>query len=112
VVYAFEDFTSDFDHISHAYCPNHLNSLKAQNITLLITLRAAGGSLTTSFFTAEQMLPCTINQSHYRPEMPRGFQEVKVPRLRDNGPEMCAKFVSLTHRPFLPPGNTAGTHFC
>ena len=27
------------------------------------------------------------NQSHYRPEAPRGFQEVKVPRLRDNGPE-------------------------
>jgi len=24
-------------------------------------------------------------QSHYRPEVPRGFQEVKIPRLRDNG---------------------------
>jgi len=22
------------------------------------------------------------------------------------------KVVSLTHRPFLPPGNTPGTHFC
>jgi len=27
-----------------------------------------------------------VNQSHYRPEVPRGFQEVKVPGLRDNGP--------------------------
>jgi hypothetical protein len=27
-----------------------------------------------------------VNQSHYRPEVPRGFQEVKVPILRDNGP--------------------------
>jgi len=27
-----------------------------------------------------------VNQSHYRPEVPRGFQEVKVPRLRDSGP--------------------------
>ena len=27
-----------------------------------------------------------VNQSHYIPEVPRGFQEVKVPRLRDNGP--------------------------
>jgi len=27
-----------------------------------------------------------VKQSHYRPEVPRGFQEVKVPRLRDNGP--------------------------
>ena len=25
-------------------------------------------------------------QSHYRPELPRGFQEVKVPRLCNNGP--------------------------
>ena len=28
-----------------------------------------------------------VNQSHYRPEVPRGFQEVQVPRLRDSGPE-------------------------
>jgi len=28
----------------------------------------------------------TVNQSHYRPEGPKGVQEVKVPRLRDNGP--------------------------
>ena len=27
-----------------------------------------------------------VNQSHYRHEVPRGFQEVKVPRLRDSGP--------------------------
>jgi len=27
------------------------------------------------------------NQSHYTPEVLRGFQEVKVPRLRDIGPE-------------------------
>jgi len=26
-----------------------------------------------------------LNQSHYRPEVRREFQEVKVPRLRDNG---------------------------
>jgi hypothetical protein len=58
-------------------------------------LRAVGGSLTTSFFTAEQMLPCIINQSHCRPEMARGFQEVKVPTLCDNGPERCAKLSAL-----------------
>ena len=28
-----------------------------------------------------------VNQSHYRPEVSRGFQEVKVPRVCDNGPE-------------------------
>ena len=42
------------------------------------------------------------NQSHYRPEMPRGFQEVKVPRLRDSGTGLC-KVVSLTHRPLFTP---------
>jgi len=25
-----------------------------------------------------------VNQSHYRPEVPRGFQEVKALRFRDN----------------------------
>jgi len=28
-----------------------------------------------------------VNQSHYRPEVPRGFQEVKVTGLPDNGIE-------------------------
>ena len=41
------------------------------------------------------MLPCSdtlievsgkVNQAHYRPDVPTGFQEVKVPRLRDNIP--------------------------
>ena len=26
-----------------------------------------------------------VNQSRYRPEVPTGFQEVKVPRFRDKG---------------------------
>ena len=35
-------------------------------------------------------------------EWPRGFQEVWVPRFRDNGTG-CWKVVSLTHRQPLPP---------
>jgi hypothetical protein len=31
-------------------------------------------------------LKVKVNQSHYRPEVARGFQEVKVPRLRDSVP--------------------------
>ena len=27
-----------------------------------------------------------VNQPNYRPEVPRGFQEIKILRLRDNGP--------------------------
>jgi len=30
-----------------------------------------------------------VIQSHHRPEVPRGFQEIKVTRLRDNGPGSC-----------------------
>jgi len=31
--------------------------------------------------------PLVVNQSHYRPDVLRGFQEVKFTRLRENGPE-------------------------
>ena len=44
-------------------------------------------------------------------EWPRGFYEVKFPRFHDTAQD-GGKFVSLTHRPPLPPGNTPGTHFC
>jgi len=36
-----------------------------------------------------------VNQSHYRPEVPRGFQEVKVPRLRDNGGRLYPQEILL-----------------
>ena len=29
---------------------------------------------------------CKVNEYHYRPEVPRGFQDVRVPRLRDSVP--------------------------
>jgi len=52
-----------------------------------------------------------VIQSHYRPKVPRGFQELKFPdyvtMARDDG-----KVVSPTHRPPLPPGNIPGTHLC
>jgi len=40
-----------------------------------------------------------------------GFQEVKVPRLRDNGPEwwkVCQPDAPVV----FTPGNIPGTHFC
>jgi len=39
-----------------------------------------------------------VNQPHYRPEVPRGFQEFKVPRLRDNGP-LCNMYCTNFQRP-------------
>ena len=42
------------------------------------------------------------NQSHYRLEVPRGFKEVKVPRLCDNGPEWrlgCQPYAPATFTP-------------
>ena len=35
------------------------------------------------------------NQSNYRLELPRGFQEVKFPRLRDNGPRIVIRLSAL-----------------
>jgi len=58
-------------------------------------------------FTVTIVEEVKVNQSHYRAEVPKVFQEVKVPRLPDNG-----KVVSLMHRPLSHPGNAPGTHFC
>jgi len=42
-----------------------------------------------------------LNQSHYRPEVPRGFQEVKVPRLHEKWPRMVVRSALHTGR-FYP----------
>ena len=50
-------------------------------------LRSYGKQPYWALHTAESAdVKVKVDQSHYRPEVPRGFQEVKVPRLRDNGP--------------------------
>jgi len=44
-------------------------------------------------------------------QCPEGSRKLRFPdfmtKAQDGG-----KVVSLTDRPFLPPGNTPGTHFC
>jgi len=45
------------------------------------------------------------------PRYPEGSSQLRFPdyvTIAQNG----GKVVSLTHQPFLPPGNTPGTHFC
>ena len=37
--------------------------------------------------THDAVYKVMVKEFHYRPEMTRGFQEVKLPRLRDNGRE-------------------------
>ena len=39
---------------------------------------------------------------------PEGSRKLRFPEFMKDG----GKFVSFTHRPPLPPGNTPGTHFC
>ena len=53
-----------------------------------------------------------VKQSRYSPGgAPEGSRKLRFPDLvttaQDGG-----NVVNLTHRPPLPPGNTAGTHFC
>ena len=49
------------------------------------------------------LYPKKIKQSRYRPEVPRGFQEVKVPKLRDNGrPRMVVRLPGLRTGRFYP----------
>ena len=53
-----------------------------------------------------------VNQSHHRTEVSRVFQEVKVPRLRDNSPRWWLRLSALRIGCILAPGNTPSTHFC
>ena len=43
---------------------------------------------------------------------PEGSRRLKFPDFMTTAPRGGGKVVNLTHRPPLPPGNTAGTHFC
>jgi len=42
---------------------------------------------------------------------PEGFRKLRFPDFMTTAQD-GGKFVSLTHRPPLPPGNASGTHFC
>jgi len=42
---------------------------------------------------------------------PEGCRKLRFPDIMTTTQD-SGKVVSLTHRPFLPPGNTPGTHFC
>jgi len=48
---------------------------------------------------------------NYRPEVPRGFQELRVPDYVTVAPD-GGKVVILTHRLLFTPANTPSTHFC
>ena len=42
---------------------------------------------------------------------PEGSRKLSFPDFLTTAQD-GGKVVSLTHRPYLPPGNTPGTHFC
>ena len=42
---------------------------------------------------------------------PEGSRKLRFPHFMTTAQD-GGKVVSLMHRPFLPPGNAAGTHFC
>jgi hypothetical protein len=42
---------------------------------------------------------------------PEGSRKLRFPDYMTTAQD-GGKFVSLTHRPHLPPGNAPGTHFC
>jgi hypothetical protein len=43
--------------------------------------------------------------------VPEGYRKLRFPDFMTTAQD-GGKFVSLTHRPSLPTGNTPGTHFC
>ena len=42
---------------------------------------------------------------------PEGYRKLRFPDYMTTAQD-CGKFVRLTHRPPLPPGNVPGTHLC
>jgi len=53
-----------------------------------------------------------VKQSHYRPgQAQRVLTKLRFPDYVTMA-QNDGKVVSLTHRPFLPPGNITGIHFC
>ena len=42
---------------------------------------------------------------------PEGSRKLRFPDFMTTA-QQGGKVVSLTHRPYLPPGNSPGTHFC
>ena len=53
-----------------------------------------------------------VKLSLYRPDGLRGLLNVEAPRIFRKLSHEADKFLSLTHRPPLPPGNIPGTYFC
>ena len=83
---------------------------KKKHVTVLNTVGNCNTMVNITIFYYK-IIVNKIKQSHYRPEVPRGFQKLRFPdyvTMDQNG----GKVVSLKHWPFLPPENTSGTHFC
>jgi len=54
---------------------------------IFVALISVGGRIDPRAIVRPEGYGKKVNQSYYRSEVPRGFQEVKVPRLHNNGPE-------------------------
>ena len=61
---------------------------KLRNIFLRNVRGVSSKVLAENLTHAAPQYEVMVNQSHYRPEVSRGFQEFKVHRLRDNGSEL------------------------
>jgi len=65
----------------------HIKSLRSSSVyicTLSVTHNARIWKNINYKKNCKFLIPCKVNQSHYMPEVPRGFQGIKVPELREN----------------------------
>jgi hypothetical protein len=77
-----------------------------------VELRNSSGAINVNERMNIPVVKVKVKQSRYRPGVAQeGSRKLRFPgymtTTQDGG-----KFVSLTHRPPLPPGNAPGTHFC
>ena len=65
-----------------------------------------------SFWSDGNITTAAKKQSHYRPGLTRGFQEVEAPRFQDNWHMKVVRLSALHTGHLYSPGNIPGTHLC
>jgi len=64
---------------------SHLQAIKTIIKIIFFSLFLCGKIEIFGYYYIYIYIYIKVKQSHYRPEAPRRFQEVKVPRIHDNG---------------------------
>ena len=86
---AFSETSITITNLRNYYIPENLTfflSAVSNDFFCLFSTSVRSFDVLSSCLRLSFIVSVKVKQSRYSPEVPRGLQEVKVPRLRDNGP--------------------------